>query len=110
MQTGHANALPWGDLSAVNPDRENTLSPLIKFLARRFAITNYTVNYARLFMAVKGFLIGLPVGGIITAIYWPLGYEIGNACNSHRMSEFVAGAGAGVSVSACLYLINICAG
>jgi len=103
MQTGHANALPWGD-GTHNPDRTNTLSPVIKKLSDWLGIEYYSVGYARLFMAVKGFLIGLPLGGIPLAILWPLGYEIGwffrgrVKFDPHAISEFCAGAGVGISI------------
>jgi hypothetical protein len=105
MQTGHANALPWGD-GGHNPKRSNTLSPLVKLLAMIFGIKFYSRNYARLFMAVKGFLIGLPIGGIPMIIAWPLGYEIGNKVKLHVVSEFLSGAFAGVSVLVFLFLYD----
>ncbi|MCZ6898071.1 MAG: hypothetical protein O7D95_05110, partial [Betaproteobacteria bacterium] len=61
-------------------------------------IEHFSKNYARLFMAVKGFLIGLPVGGFTMMILWPLGYEIGNKAGKHWLSETLAGAGAGLSI------------
>lgn len=97
MQTGHANALPWGD-GGHNPDRENTLSPLVKWLADRFGVEYYSKNYARLFMGVKGFLITLPVGGVLGFVLWPLGYEIGNRSGKHVVSETLSGGLVGVSV------------
>lgn len=97
MQTGHANALPWGQ-GGHNPDRENTLSPIIKWISDKVGIEYYSTNYARLFMAVKGFLITLPVGGFLGAILWPLGYEIGNRLKNHAASESLSGAGAGVCI------------
>jgi hypothetical protein len=97
MQTGHANALPWGDGNH-NPDRENTLSPVVKKLADKLGIEYYSKNYARLFMAVKGFLITLPFGGL-GLILWPLGYEIGHKVGNHAVSEVVAGAGVGLNLA-----------
>ncbi len=96
MQTGHANALPWGRGNH-NPDRVNTLSPVIKWLSDKLGIEYYSTNYARLFMAVKGFLITLPVGGL-GIILWPLGYEIGNRLDKHVISELASGAGAGLNI------------
>ena len=97
MQTGHANALPWGD-GGHNPDRENTLSPVVKWLSDLFKIEYYSINFARLFMAVKGLLITLPVGGL-GFILWPLGYEIGYRLgNKQVIKECAAGAGAALSI------------
>ena len=96
MQTGHANALPWGK-GGHNPDRENTLSPVVKEIADLFKIEHFSTNYARLFMSIKGFLITLPVGGT-GFLFWPLGYEIGHRLKNHTVSEMAAGAGAGVSI------------
>ena len=100
MQTGHANALPWGD-GGHNPDRENTLSPLVKLISGKLGIKIYSKNYARLFMAIKGFLITLPVGGL-GIILWPLGYEIGHNIK-HVFSELLSGAGAGVCI--CMFIL-----
>lgn len=96
MQTGHANALPWGD-GGHNPERENTLDPLVKWLCDKLKIAYFSKNYARLFMAVKGFLITLPVGGT-GFLFWPLGYEIGHRAKNHLVSELCAGAGVGISI------------
>lgn len=96
FQTGHANALPWGDGNH-NPERENTLSPLVKWLSDRFGIEYYSKNYARLFMAVKGFLISLPVGGLGFFLF-PLGYEIGHKLKKHWVSEVLSCAGIGINV------------
>lgn len=96
FQTGHANALPWGDGNH-NPNRSNTLSPVIKWLSDRLGIDYYSRNYARLFMAVKGFLITLPVGGL-GFFFFPLGYEIGHRTGRHVVSEVLSGAGIGLSI------------
>lgn len=87
IQTGYGIVLPWG--GALDPkDRTRTqfLSPVVDWLADRLGIVktlpdgySRTLAYCRLFMAVKGFLIGLPVGGVLLAVGWPLAYEIGAA-------------------------------
>lgn len=97
IETGHANALPWGK-GGHNPNRVNTLTPVVNWLCARLGIELYSVNYCRLFMAVKGSLIGLPVGGLPLAILWPLGYEIGERLGSNTYRELLAGFGAGVSI------------
>ena len=103
MQTGHANALPWG-AGNHNPNRTNTLSPVVKYLADKMGITYYSIGYARLFMSVKGFLITLPVGGL-GFILWPLGYEIGHRTGKHVVSESASGGGAGLNVSIFMGLL-----
>lgn len=107
MQTGHANALPWGR-GGHDPDRTNTLSPIVKWLCDAFNIKYYGVNFARLFMAVKGFLITLPVGGFSGFIFWPLGYEIGNRIGKHVYAELFSGAGAGISILLFLIISEWC--
>lgn len=124
MQTGHGVVLPWGKaLGFEHRNRTQTLSPVVDFIADRLKIQktqadgySRTRNYCRLFMAVKGFLIGLPAGGLPLAILWPLGYEIGNRYGewarphiarkykAAAIAEFLAGAGAGVTV--CLALAS----
>jgi hypothetical protein len=106
MQTGHGTVLPWGEKSAAEiKDRSQFLTPAVTFIAKILKIEKFkedgysrTINYCRLFMAVKGFLIGLPLGGIPLAIMWPLGYEIGARLKDHKFSELLAGAGAGISI------------
>ncbi len=105
MQTGHANALPWGK-GGHDPDRTNTLSPVVKWLSDRLCVEYYSTNYARLFMAVKGCLIGLPVGGLTLLIGWPLGYEIGSRAGNHAVAEVAAGCFAGCGVSLALFVIQ----
>ena len=96
MQTGHGNALAWGG-KHYNPDHTNTLSPFVKKLADWFGFEYSSTNYARLFMAVKGFLITLPIG-CLGVLLWPLGYEIGNRAGDTAISEAVAGAGIGINL------------
>lgn len=92
MQSATAPGLHWGD-GSYNPDRTSTLKPLVDWLSPWHPST---VEYCRVYMAVKGFLIGLPVGGIPLAILWPLGYELGRGNNTAR--ELLSGFGAGLSI------------
>lgn len=113
MQSGHGVALPWGRPIPDGPfkdemlaGRVQKLTPVVDFLAKRLGIStarspedgSYGINYCRLFMAVKGFLIGLPVGGIVLAVLWPLAYEIGVRVKRHEVSEFLSGVFAGLAV------------
>lgn len=114
MQTGHGAVLHWGNLDEHDPTRKQTLSPVVDWIAQRIGIVSDTdVNYCRLFMAVKGFLIGLPVGGIVLAILWPLGYEIGArlrgkvSFDPHAAAELVSGAGAGVAIVVFLLIAGV---
>ena len=65
-----------------------------------------TLNYCRLFMAVKGFLIGIPVGGLPLAISWPIGYDVGDRTGNDALREWFSCAGAGVSIVIFLIIIG----
>lgn len=99
METGHGTVLSWG----LNPDdatgaRRQTLTPVVEFICRKLGVPFGSVNYCRIFMAVKGFLIGLPVGGIVLAVLWPLAYETGERLRKHEVSEFTSGAFAAMAI------------
>lgn len=119
METGHGIVLLWGrDVNkqgyaqdVVNriledaKTRTQTLKPVVDFLAKKLHIEpklpdgTYTVQYCRLFMSVKGFLIGLPFGGIPFIIAWPLSYEIGVRVKSHPVSEMLTGFFSGLIIT-----------
>lgn len=130
MQTGHAAILPW-DKVDTRPEmsRDNTLTPFVRWLCDLLKIEwfrykpgldggndypVYTEAYVWTFAGVKGFLIGLPVGGVLLAGLWPFGYEIGSHAKNHLadktgvdlhiVSEGAAGAGAGIACVAWLSL------
>lgn len=105
MQSATGPALPWGDNPAASMSRPRTLSPVVNWISDRLGFTRGDKNYCRTWMAVKGFLIGLPVGGILLMILWPLGYEIGHRFRNHTISETAAGIGAGLSVLAFLVVL-----
>lgn len=93
METSHGTILQWGD----NPDeargeRQHRLTPLVDLLARKFDFEKGGKNYCRLFMSVKGFLIGLPLGGLPLAVLWPLCYEVSHKeMRSTLLAEFICG-------------------
>jgi hypothetical protein len=108
IQTGHGFVLGWGRPRSLtsDPKRRHTLTPVVDWLAKKIGIVKYqadqrspTVNYCRLFMAVKGFMIGLPVGGILLAALWPLAYEIGERFRRDWLREVLSGIGAAIVVS-----------
>lgn len=105
MQSSTAPGLHWGR-GAYNPSRTSRLKPFVDWIntlvvSKRRIGPNYhpsTADYCRLYMAVKGFLIGLPVGAIPLAVLWPLGYDLGDKLNSNAIREFLAGVGAGIAI------------
>ena len=110
MQTGHTNALNHGDNAS---GKMNTLSPFTRWLAGKLGIKLYTREYSALFFAVKGFLIGLPLGGIPLMILWPLSYDIGVMLEkkgilkhdkAHMTSELLSGASLGLVAAIFLTL------
>lgn len=106
MQTGHGTVLQWGRDPAQAVGRTQTLTPLVNLIAEKLGYSVGDVNYCRLFMAVKGFLIGLPVGGIALAVLWPAAYEIGVRLKRHEVSEIVSGAFAGISILVFIAILN----
>ena len=114
MQSATAPGLHWGR-GGYNPNRTSTLKPFVDWLNtltfRKWKIGPHydpsTAAYCRLYMGVKGFLIGLPVGGLPLAILWPLGYEIGDRVRSHTVSETTAGIGAGVAILIPLLVLGL---
>jgi len=120
METGHGIVLPWGGLLPyAQRFRTQTLSPVVDWLADKLGIQKVqedgysrTLNYCRLFMAVKGLLIGLPFGGLILMVWWPAAYEMGARLrgkvkfDSHALTEMVAGAGTGVQIAAGVALLK----
>jgi hypothetical protein len=110
MQSGTWYFLRWESHSNPNKKRKGTIKPLIDFIAKIFGYKIGDEGYAWIAAGVKGFIIGLPVGGVLTAIFWPLGYEIGShakgrvSFDPHAVGEFAAGFFGGVSICAFLFL------
>jgi len=106
--------LRWKKHSDPNLTRGGTVKPIVDFFAKLCGYKIGDEGYAWIGAAVKGFIIGLPVGGIFTAILWPIGYEIGSHAkgrvekygikDSHAVSEFMSAAGGGLSIIIFLIL------
>lgn len=115
MQSATWSFLDWtGEEGKDYGDRSFTLKPIVDFIAKKFGFKLGDEGYSWISAGVKGFLIGLPVGGFSLAILWPLGYEIGShfkgrvekyGLDPHAFSEFFAGMGAGVAI--CLFLLVV---
>jgi len=101
MQSATAPGLHWGD-GSYNPNRTSTLKPLVDWLSPWHPST---VEYCRVYMAVKGFLISLPIGGL-GAIGWPLGYELGHRLGSNTYRELLAGLFMGLNVYLFLVVLE----
>jgi hypothetical protein len=105
METGHGAVLQWGnDPAAAQGTRRHALTPVVDFLARCLGYEIGSRAYCRLFMAVKGFLIGLPVGGLPLAALWPLAYESKSYTKNHALTETLSGAFAAIAI---LLFINL---
>ena len=107
MQSGTWPILPWDVEGERNPERNGTLRPVADWITNKLRVKFDSEAYAWVYAALKGFLIGLPVGGLPLAILWPLGYEIGShfrgktekyGFDAHVISEGAAGLGAGIAV------------
>lgn len=107
MQSGTWMFLSWTKHEP-NRTRKSTLKPIIDWIAKRFGYELGSEGYSWIAAGLKGFLIGLPVGGFPLAILWPLGYEIGSHFKYPQgdvIKEVAAGAGAGIAV--VLFLIAL---
>lgn len=106
MQSGTWPMLRWVSYDDPNTDRNSTLKPLADWISKLCGWKLGDEGYSWVYAALKGFLIGLPVGGLPLAILWPLGYEIGSHARGrvdkwidpHAVSEVMAGAGSGVAI------------
>lgn len=105
MQTATGPALQWGDDPADGMGRPRTLSPVVNWISDRLGFERGDINYCRTWMAVKGFLIGLPLGGILLAILWPLAYEIGYRVKTYvtfdynLIRELLSGLAAAIAIT-----------
>lgn len=115
MQSATWYFLRWESHDDPNTKRGGTLKPIVDWLAARCGWKLGDEGYAWVGAAVKGFIIGLPVGGVLTAILWPLGYEIGSHMKGHTerfgiepqaVSEFLSAAFSGVSILVFIEIIK----
>ena len=97
MQSGTWIMLPWDKKGVRDPNRSATLRPLSEWITKKLGHDFDSVTHARVYAAIKGLLITLPVGGT-GILLWPLAYEIGNRLKRHWISEVLSGAGAGLSI------------
>lgn len=79
LQAANANGLHWGK-GQYKPERDTVFSPIVNWTSDRLGYDRSSVQYCRLYMAVKGFLVTLPVGGF-GVIGFPLGYDLGERLN-----------------------------
>lgn len=116
MQSGTWPILPWDVEGERNPERNATLRPIADWITKKLNVKFDSEAYAWVYAAVKGFLIGLPVGGLPLAILWPLGYEIGShfrgktdkfGFDAHVISEAATGVGAGIAITLFVKLIGL---
>lgn len=118
MQSATWPALRWEYDPNPNVTRTATLKPAADWIASKFGKQLGDEAYSWIYMGLKGFLIGLPVGGIPLAILWPLGYEIGSHARGrtedwidpHTVSELSAGAFAGVAIIVFIEFVNLIVG
>lgn len=105
FQTGHGAILHWGLEKVTEPDRRQTLTPVVDYIALVLGVEKNSTNYCRLFMAVKGLLIGLPILAFPLIVLWPLAYEVGARLRGkikfdpHAAAELLSGAFLGFCVS-----------
>lgn len=113
MQSATWMFLRWESHDNPNTKRGGTLKVATDRIAHLFGYKLGDEGYAWIAAGLKGFLIGLPVGGIALAVLWPLAYEIGShargrtekyGIDPHAVSEVMAGFAAAISI--ILFLIK----
>lgn len=110
METGHF--LSWGE--RIPEPRRERLSPIADFICDKLKIQKTlddgfspTRRYCQVFMGVKGFVIGLPFGGIPLAILWPLSYEAARGVKIDGLNEMLCGASAGIAAWLFLLIMGV---
>jgi len=114
MQSATWHFLRWETHTDPNLTRNASIKPLVDWIAARFGYSLGQEGYAWIAAMVKGFIIGMPVGGFITAIGWALGYEIGShakgrveryGIDPHLVSEFMSSALGAIGILVFLWLM-----
>ena len=107
VQSGTWPTLPWDMRGVVNKLRKATLRPIADFIANRFDIEFDSEAYAWLYTAMRGFIIGLPVGALPMAILYTLANELGShavgrtekyGIDPHAVREFLGGCAGAVAI------------
>lgn len=108
MQSGTWMFLRW-TTHTPNRERKSTLKPLVDWIAGKFGYELGDEGYSWIAAGLKGFLIGLPIGGLPLAILWPLGYEIGSHFKKYAdvAKEIFAGAGAGLALVLFIKIVEL---
>lgn len=106
MQSGHATAYHMGRRpEAAQGSRKQTLSYIIDPICKFFGLRLGEGPYCYLFMGLKGFLIGIPLGpyAFLLAALWPISYDLGET-KGYNLAEWISGASAGLCVAIFLGL------
>lgn len=91
------------------------LKPVVDWLAKHLGYKLGDEGYSWVSAALKGFIIGLPVGGVFSAVFFVLGHEIGSHARGrvdkwfdpHIVSEVLSGSGAATSIYIFVQLVNL---
>jgi hypothetical protein len=78
MQSATWMFLRWRSHDDPNIERNSTLKPIVDYIAGLFGYRLGDEGYAWVACSIKGFITTLPVGGVMGAILFPLGDEIGS--------------------------------
>lgn len=105
--------LRWESHSDPNTARTSTLKPIVDFIAARFGWQLGDEGYAWLAAGLKGFIIGLPIGGIPLAVLFPLGHEIGTHAagritdiETNTVRDLVTGAMTGIAIVIFVFVVE----
>lgn len=112
MQSATWHFLRWESHDNPNTTRKASIKPVVDFVAGKLGYKLGDEGYAWIGAAVKGFIIGLPVGGVITAIGWMMGYEIGShakgrvSFDPHAVSEIMSAALGSIGILVFLHFFG----
>jgi len=116
MQSATWMFLQWGGHDEPQTQRSATLKPLVDWLAGKLGYSLGDEGYSWIAAALKGFIIGLPVGGVLNAALWPMAYDTGDFIGSKlgidrtAVSEVLSGVGGGIAILLFSQIINLIAG